>query len=170
MPREIPDDWEDIDPERMRLPKSKKAKRRQRPRPRPKMAAALATALLRHCHGSRVARKAACEEAACEEAGTTAKLGRAARRRKKPKKNRQHQSYQKWCAQDDCVVERKPVFTKHAKERAAQGRCGEFVTAKKGNAVVIITILPRGEGPRKRMENIRIRENRKNKVMRYKFR
>tara|TARA_B100000519_G_scaffold194545_1_gene198474 strand:+ start:1104 stop:1496 length:393 start_codon:yes stop_codon:yes gene_type:complete len=130
------------------------------------MAAALATALLRHCHGSRVARKAA-----CEEAGTTAKLkGRAARRRKKPKKNRQHQSYQKWCARDDCVVERKPVFTKHAKERAAQGRCGEFVTAKKGNAVVIITILPQGEGPRKRMENIRIRENRKNRILRYKVR
>ena len=156
---ELPENWEDIDINRMRLPKSKKRNRRRKqrkPQPQPQLAAALATVVLTHCH---------------KQSKKVIKEKPVKKRKKKQKKERHYQSYNKWCAEhDDWVVERKPVYTNLAKQRLSEGRSGEFVTTKRGNAVVVITVLPQAEGPRERLENIRIKENRKNKLFKYKIR
>ena len=158
-----PEHWEDIDLENMRLPKSKQGQKVLKPSPALKIKKTIPKSNLAPVPKATRKRK--------QKGKRKEKLkGRAARRKKKPKKKRHYQSYTKWSTQDDCVVERKPVYTNHAKRRLAQGRSGKFVTTKKGNAVVIVTILPQGEGPRKRMENIRIHENRKNKITQYKIR
>ena len=157
--KKLPENWEDIDIKHMRLPKSKKhGRRRKEKKPQPELAAALATAVLSHCH-KQSSHKSVAEEKPVKK------------RKKKQKKARHYQSYNKWCAEhDDWVVERKPVYTNHAKQRLSEGRSGEFVTAKRGNAVVVITVLPQADGPRKRLENIRLKENRKNKLFKYKIR
>tara|TARA_B100000925_G_C21942817_1_gene445369 strand:+ start:81 stop:551 length:471 start_codon:yes stop_codon:yes gene_type:complete len=153
--KKIPENWEDIDIKNMRLPKSKKhGRRRKQKKPQPELAAALATAVLNHCQNKEVRNEKPVRKS-----------------KKKKKKPRHYQSYNKWCAEhDDWIVERKPVFTDHAKQRLAEGRSGEFVTSKRGNAVVVITVLPQAEGPRKPLNNIRIKENRKNKLFKYKIR
>lgn len=155
--KDLPEKWEDIDINNMRLPRSKKHnRRRKQKKPQPQLAAALATAVLTHCHNQN------------KEVKNKKPVQKSKKKKKKP---RHYQSYNKWCAEhDDWIVERKPVFTDHAKQRLFEGRSGEFVTSKRSNAVVVITVLPQAEGPRKPLNNIRIKVNRKNKLIKYKVR
>lgn len=165
MSNELPDNWEDIDVNRMRLPKSKKERKKKHKvnqenmyKPKPLLATALANVVLKQYHAT----------PALHPPKKTSKERKNETKRKK--KTCQQQVCSKRFVQDDCIVERKPVYTTHARQRIAQGRCGEFVTAKKGNAVVVITVLPQGSGERKRLQNIRIHENRKSKSIKYKVR
>jgi len=69
------------------------------------------------------------------------------------------------------VVEPKPVYTHHAQERVHQGRTGEYVTSRRGNRVVVITVLPRlahQKGSRKQIP--RLFEQRKQPKGKYKYR
>lgn len=69
------------------------------------------------------------------------------------------------------VVEPKPVYTHHAQERVYQGRTGEYVTSRRGNRVVVITVLPRlahQKGTRKQIP--RLFRQRKQPKGKYKYR
>ena len=69
------------------------------------------------------------------------------------------------------VVEPKPVYTHHAQERVHQGRTGEYVTSRRGNRVVVITVLPRlahQKGTRKQIP--RLFRQRKQPKGKYKYR
>lgn len=94
------------------------------------------------------------------------------RRKKLKRRSRRNsnvsQSLSSFMKQQDCTIERKPVFTQHAKQRIQQGRSGNFVTRKQGNAVVVITVLPSHGEPRKEIESIH--SNRKQVPPKYKIR
>ena len=145
----LPDNWEDIDIETMPLPESKPEpeppaqKRKQRP-PEPPA------------------------QKKKQRRPKKPPPSKRSQRAKKKRKRQRHSSLKKFFDQEKTIVERKPLFTRHALERLRQGRSGKFITKKQGNAVVVVTILPSNGYARQEIETIRV--NRKQGSQKYKLR
>lgn len=144
----LPENWEDIDVETMPLPGSSTETDEEQPKIDPILK-------IKKKRPRRVPKK--------EPEKSTKK-----KKRRRPRRKRPCSSLRDILRQQDCTVERTPVYTNHALQRLHQGRCGEFVTKKNGNAVVVVTILPANGYCRSNMESIRT--NRKQRSIKYKVR
>ena len=148
----LPDDWEEIDIETMPLPESKPEPEPPEPEPsKPELPEPPEPPAQRR-----------------KQRRPKKPPSKRAQRAKKKRKRKRQSCLSKFLQQDNTTVERKPIYTQHALERLQQGRSGEFVTRKKGNAVVVVTILPSNGYARREIETIRV--NRKQGSQKYKLR
>ena len=161
----LPDDWEEIDIETMPLPESKPEPEPPEPEPsKPELPEPPEPPAQRR------KQRRPPEPAAQRRKQRRPKKppSKRAQRAKKKRKRKRQSCLSKFLQQDNTTVERKPIYTQHALERLQQGRSGEFVTRKKGNAVVVVTILPSNGYARREIETIRV--NRKQGSQKYKLR
>lgn len=168
IPMELPEDWEAIDPRTMALPESENDSSDESCLP--------PTLLPQPQHTNKSRRRAKQQKEAKRlrsqrrKERKKARASRKQRRKRKPvaRNSNPPNSLCSFLKQQDCTIERPPVFTNHARKRLHEGRSGEFVTKKKGNAVVVVTILPSYGYPRQNIESIRV--NRKKGLTKYKVR
>ena len=151
----LPDNWEEIDIETMPLPESKPLPEPSKlPVPEPSKPELPELPEPRRRWRKRRPKKPP--------------PSKRAQRAKEKRKRKRQSCLNKFLQQDNTTVERKPIYTQHALERLRQGRSGEFITKKKRNVVVVVTILPSNGYARRNIETIRV--NRKQGSQKYKIR
>jgi len=150
----LPDDWEEIDIETMPLPESKPLPEPSKPEP----------SKLPVPEPSKPSRRKSRRKRRPKKPPPSKRAQRA----KKKRKRKRQSCLSKFLQQNKTTVERKPIYTQHALERLRQGRSGEFITKKKRNVVVVVTILPSNGYARRNIETIRV--NRKQGSQKYKIR
>lgn len=153
---ELPEDWEAIDPRTMALPESENDSSDE---------SCLPPTMLSNSKPKRKRKRRSKKAQAMRQ---QRRKDRKRNRKLRPRRSKAPNSLCSFLKQQDCTIERPPVFTNHARKRLHEGRSGEFVTKKKGNAVVVVTILPSYGYPRQNIESIRV--NRKEGVTKYKVR